>query len=162
MPVWLSNPEILTPKPNYMNPVPVGNRIQIISNNNAHQYRVGGIYRVHQIDNDGTLKAIDDMGVEGDYLIWDDCQLVGMGWKWIREHLDARSLDLLSAFHGLENLSLRQDVETKVITTIPNLADQILEILPEVELQIARLTNPVVNDDADDDLDDDLKQLLTR
>jgi hypothetical protein len=71
--------------------------------------------------------------------------------------LDARSLDLLGAFDGLDNLSLRQDVETKVISTIPNLADQILAILPEVEERTALMASAA----ADDDTDLDLEQLLT-
>ena len=116
-----------------MTPAPIGTRIQIISNNNRHNYRVGSIYRVHEVETDGTLKAIDDQGIEGDNLQWIDCIPVGIGWEWIREHLDARSLDLLSAFDGLQNLRIRQDVESKVITCIPNLADTILAILPEVE-----------------------------
>jgi hypothetical protein len=140
-----------------MTPVPIGTRIQIVSNSNRHHYRTGGIYRVHQVDTDGTLKAIDEMGVEGDFLQWDDCKPVGIGWKWIRGHLDARSLDLLGAFDGLDNLSLRQDVETKVISTIPNLADQILAILPEVEERTALMASAA----ADDDTDLDLEQLLT-
>lgn len=153
----LSKPEPQTLKHKFMTPVPIGTRIQIVSNSNRHNYRTGGIYRVHQVDSDGTFKAIDDMGVEGDFLLWDDCKPVGMGWKWIREHLDARSLDLLGAFEGLDNLSLRQDVETKIITSIPNLADQILEILPEVEEQSARFASAAANEDTDDDLE----QLLT-
>lgn len=116
-----------------MNPAPIGKRIQVVSNTNGHNYRIGNIYRVHYVDGDGTFKAIDDLGIEGDFLKWKDCQSVGIGWPWIRDHLDARSLDLLSAFDGIEGLRLRDEVETKVITSIPNLADAILEILPAIE-----------------------------
>jgi len=122
-----------------MNPAPIGTRIQVISNNHHHHYRTGGIYRVHQVDNDGTFKAIDDLGIEGDYLRWEECRAVGIGWDWIREHLDSRSLDLLSAFDGLENLRLRDDVEIKVITCIPNLADTILNLMPLVDEEMERL-----------------------
>jgi len=123
-----------------MNPAPIGTRIQVISKNH-HHYRIGGIYRVHQVDGDGTLKAIDDFGIEGDFLRWRDCRPVGIGWEWIREHLDARSLDLLSAFDGLEHLRLRDEVETKVITSIPNLAEAILNLLPAVEEEMEGLRN---------------------
>lgn len=153
MPVSPSNPEPHPLKHKIMIPVPIGTRIQIVSNSNRHNYRTGGIYRVHQVDTDSTLKAIDDMGIEGDFLLWDDCKPVGMGWKWIREHLDARSLDLLCAFEGLGNLCLRQDVETKIITTIPNLADQILGLLPEVEAQSARFASAAADDDTDEELE---------
>ena len=113
-----------------MSPAPVGTRIRIIANHNHHHYRNGGIYRVHQDDGDGTFKAIDEAGVTGDYLRWEDCQRAGLGWEWIRGQLDARSLDLLGAFEGLENLTLRQNVETRLILGIPNLADRILHHLP--------------------------------
>lgn len=161
MPVSPSNPNPQPLKPKIMTPVPIGTRIQIVSNSNQHKYRTGGIYRVHQVDSDGTFRAIDDMGVEGDFLLWDDCNPVGIGWKWIREHLDARSLDLLGAFEGLENLSLRQDVEIKVISSIPNLADQILDVLPEVEERSARMVSAAAHEDTDEDTDLDLEQLLT-
>lgn len=120
-----------------MNPAPIGTRIQVVSKNH-HHYQVGGVYRVHQVDGDGTFKAIDDLGIEGDYLRWQDCRPIGLGWEWIREHLDARSLDLLSAFDGLENLRLRDEVETKIITSIPNLAEAILDHLPAVEEEMQR------------------------
>jgi hypothetical protein len=123
-----------------MNPAPIGTRIQVICKNH-HNYQVGRVYRVHQVDGDGTLKAIDDFGIEGDFLRWKDCQPVGIGWEWIREHLDARSLDLLSAFDGLDHLRLRDEVEAKVITVIPNLAGAILDLLPAVEEEMERLRN---------------------
>jgi hypothetical protein len=133
-----------------MNPSPIGTRIQVVSNTNGHNYRIRNIYRVHQVDSDGTFKAIDDLGIEGDFLKWKDCQSVGIGWEWIREHLDARSLDLLSAFDGLEQLRLRDEVETKVITSIPNLADAILEILPAIEEEREILSRTHPNDDDDE------------
>lgn len=135
-----------------MNPAPIGTRIQVISNDSRHHYRIGGIYRVHQVDGDGTFKAIDDLGIEGDYLRWEQCRSVGIGWEWIREHLDSRSLDLLTAFDGLENLGLRDDVETKVITSIPNLADTILNLMPVVDEEMERLKNESTNEE-DVDLD---------
>ena len=130
-----------------MNPVSIGTRIQVVSNSNHHNYRTGSIYRVHQVDGDGTLKAIDDLGIEGDYLRWVDCEPVGIGWDWIREQLDARSLDLLSAFDGLQNLRLRDDVENQVIASIPNLADSILSILPIIEEARDRAQNAPPRDD---------------
>jgi hypothetical protein len=124
-----------------MNPAPIGTRIQVVSNNNHHNYQIGNIYRVSQVVGDGTFKAVDGLSIEGDNLKWKDCQPVGIGWKWIRGHLDARSLDLLSAFDGLEHLRLRDEVETKVITSIPNLAEAILDLLPAVEEEWERLKN---------------------
>ena len=116
-----------------MNPAPIGTRIQVVANSNNHHYRVGGIYHVHQVDPDGTFKAACEAGVEGDYLKWSDCKPAGIGWEWLRGQLDARTLDLLSAFEGVELLSLRKDVEAQVISAIPDLSGRILQILPEVE-----------------------------
>lgn len=130
-----------------MNPAPIGTRIQIISNTNFHNYRVGNFYRVHEVDGDGTFKAIDDLGVEGDFLRWSDCRPGGIGWEWLRSQLDARSLDLLSAFDGVENLSLREDVETIAVRSIPNLADAIVNLLPAVDEERERMENAPPPDD---------------
>jgi hypothetical protein len=135
-----------------MQPAPIGTRIQVVGNINNHHYRIGSIQRVHQVDSDGSLKAIDELGIEGDILCWKDCRPVGLGWEWIREHLDAHSLDLLSAFDGLQNLRLRESVETKVITSIPNLAETILRLIPEVEAALEILKTTAQDSDGDDDL----------
>ncbi len=132
-----------------MNPAPIGTRVQIVANSNCHHYRINSVHRVHQIDSDGTFRAIDEFGIEGDFLLWADCIPVGLGWAWLREHLDARTLALLSAFDGLENLRLREDVETRVILADPTLADTILRILPEVEEALAIPNHP--NPDALDE-----------
>ena len=133
-----------------MQPAPIGTRIQIIANHNQHNYRIGSVQRVHQVDSDGTLKAIDNLGIEGDFLSWKDCVPVGLGWEWIREHLDAHSLDLLSAFDGLQNLRLRESVETKLIMSIPNLAETILRLIPEVEASLEILKTTAKDNDDDD------------
>lgn len=135
-----------------MQPAPIGTRIQVLANHNHHHYRIGRVYSVHQVDSDGTLKAIDDQGIEGDFLSWKDCEPVGLGWEWIREQLDAHSLDLLSAFDGLQNLRLRESVETKVITSIPNLAETILRLLPEVEAALEILKATAQESEGDDDM----------
>lgn len=136
-----------------MSPAPSGTRIQVISNRFHHRYRVGNIYRVHQIFEDGTITATDDQGIEGDFLVWADCEAVGIGWEWLRENLDKRSVDLLGAFDGLQNLHLRHDVETKLIASIPNLADKIVQILPEVEEALAIFKSAFQQVDFDDDFD---------
>lgn len=141
-----------------MNPAPVGTSIRIVSNHNHHHYRIGGVYRVHKVDGDGTLKAVDSLGVEGDYLLWGDCQPAGLGWNWLRQHLDARSLDLLSAFDGLDNLALRDEVEARVVAGIPDLAGRILELLPSLEQQA--VPEGATADDGDSDELDELDRLL--
>jgi hypothetical protein len=115
-----------------MYPVPVGTPVFVTSNSNDHSYAIGRVYRVHKVDTDGSFIAVDSFGHEGDWLKWVDCEVLGTGWDWLRGHLDARSLDLLSAFDGVESLRLRMDVETHVITSLPHLADVILNILPSI------------------------------
>lgn len=151
MPVSLSNPNPTHSNRIFMNPAPIGTRIQVVSKNN-HSYKIGKIYRVHQVDGDGTFKAIDDMGIEGDYLRWRNCEAVGIGWEWIRGQLDARSLDLLSAFDGLEHLRIRDDVETTVINAMPDLAETILQMLPKIEEDMEKLQNSSEGEDDDFDL----------
>ena len=135
-----------------MQPAPIGTRIQVVANNNNHHYSIGSVHRVHQVDSDGGLKAIDELGIEGDFLSWKDCEPVGLGWEWIREHLDAHSLDLLSAFDGLQNLRLRESVETTLIMSIPNLADTILRLIPEVEEALEILKTTAQDSAGDDDM----------
>ena len=135
-----------------MQPAPIGTRIQVLSNDNQHNYRIGSVHRVHQVHSDGTFNAIDEQGIEGDFLMWKDCEPVGIGWEWIREHLDAHSLDLLSAFDGLQNLRLRESVETAVITSIPNLADTILRRLPEVEAALEIIKTAAKDRNGHDDM----------
>lgn len=116
-----------------MNPAPIGTKIQVISNSNHHHYCLGGIYRVHKISSSNTFVAVDEQDIEGDALRWIDCAVIGLGWDWLRTQLDANSLDLLCAFDGLENLRMRQSVESRLISGIPNLGEAIRNKLPELE-----------------------------
>jgi len=143
-----------------MTPVSIGTRIQVLANSNSHHYRIGSIHRVLQVDSDGSFRAIDDQGIEGDYLKWRDCQAVGLGWDWIRGHLDAHSLELLSAFDGLQNLRLRESVESKVITSSPTLAETILKLLPEVDEANELHSSATEGSNLDDFDDDAIQQLL--
>jgi hypothetical protein len=110
-----------------------GTRIKVIANSNSHNYQVGGVYRVHDVDDDGTFRATDDDGRVGDYLKWMDCEPVGLGWDWLRTQLDGETLDLLTAFEGVEHLTLRSDVEAMLISAIPHLDSAIREVLPVLE-----------------------------
>lgn len=116
-----------------MKPAPIGTRIRVISKKESHDYRIGGIYRVHEIDDDGTFKAADEHGIRGNFIRWTDCEPAAIGWDWLRGQLDARSLELLSAFDGVEHLTLRPEVETMLLEAIPRLEDAILDTLPAIE-----------------------------
>lgn len=140
-----------------MNPAPIGTRIRITGNSNSHHYRPGGVYRVHEVDDDGTFKAIDEYGTVGDYLKWRDCEPVGIGWEWLRTQLDARSLDLLAAFEGVEHLTLRPEIEAMLVSSIPRLDQAILGVLPGIEENAAGLAASFAATAAEDD---DLNQLF--
>jgi hypothetical protein len=133
-----------------MHPVPAGTPILVSHNSNNHCYKVGHVYRVQKVDSDGSFIAVDSHGCTGDWLKWIDCEPVGTGWDWLRGQLDARSLDLLSAFDGVESLQLRTEVESHVIASIPNLADVILNILPSINAN-AECARESESDDADDE-----------
>lgn len=116
-----------------MIPAPAGTLILVKRRSNSHNYTIGRVYRVLQSHPDGTFIAVDSQGDEGGWLKWIDCEPVGTGWEWLRGQLDARSLDILSAFDGVESLRLREAVETAVIISIPNLQDAIIDVLTALE-----------------------------
>jgi hypothetical protein len=115
-----------------MNPVPVGTSIRIARNSNDHDYRIDAVYTVSHCDGDGTLKASDSNGVTGNWLLWEDCEPIGIGWDWLRLHLPADDLDLLCAFNGVESLCLKVGVRDRIILTVPNLRDAIFKAACEV------------------------------
>lgn len=123
-----------------MTKFPIGCRIRIISNHNNHDYQIGGIYRVHQIVDFGCFSAIDEKGNIGGLAQWRDCERVGIGWEWLRTQLDERSLALLSAFAGKEHLTLKPEVESQLLLSLPHLDDSILRVLPKLDTT-TQLTN---------------------
>ena len=123
-----------------MTKFPIGCRIRIISNHNNHDYQIGGIYRVHQIVDFGCFSAIDEKGNIGRLAQWRDCERVGIDWEWLRTQLDERSLALLSAFAGKEHLTLKPEVESQLLLSLPHLDDSILRVLPKLDTT-TQLTN---------------------
>ena len=116
-----------------MSRLPVGTRIRIIGNSSNHNYRIGGIYRVHQDGNFDLFSAIDEKGNIGQLAQWNDCERAGIGWEWLRTQLDPRSLELLSAFTGVEHLTLKPEIENQLVLSLPALDEAILCVLPAIE-----------------------------
>ena len=141
-----------------MNPLPVGTRIRVTGNSNSHSYRIGSIHRVHSIDDDGTFRAVDENGHVGKFIKWKDCEHAGIGWEWLRTQLDARSLDLLSAFDGIGQLSLKPDIEIQLALSIPHLDEAILGILPSMEEEASRYAEKQNETQTGDD--DDLEEIF--
>lgn len=116
-----------------MTKLPVGTRIRITGNTSNHDYRIGCIYRVHQDSGFGCFSAIDESGNVGQLAQWKDCERVGIGWDWLRDQLDARSIELLSAFVGIEHLTLKPEIENQLVLSVPNLDEAILRVLPSLQ-----------------------------
>jgi len=120
-------------KPVKICPFQVGTRIRITRNSSNHDYRIGAIYRVHQDGNFGLFSAIDEKGNIGQLAQWKDCERAGIGWEWLRTQLDPRSLELLSAFVGVEHLTLKPEIENQLVLSLPDLDEAILRVLPAIE-----------------------------
>ncbi len=114
-----------------------GQRIRAVRGFALHSYEPGRVYTVVATDpNDQTLRAVDATGTEGTWIKWSDCVKANeIGWDWLMTALPAEALDLLAAFDGLENLSLRDDIRNRLVMRIPNLMDQILDAHMEEEAE---------------------------
>ena len=121
-------------------PLPEGTRIRVIARFDRHNYLPNETYTVVRVDaNDQTLVAKDDFGEEGHWIRWSDCaQHAEIGWEWLKTKLPAEALDLLSAFDGLESLSLREDIRNHLITKMPDLKNRVLGALEEQEVQMTQ------------------------
>lgn len=115
-----------------MNRLPVGTRIRIIANHSHHDYQIGAIYRIHQDSGFDCFSAIDEHGKIGRLAQWQDCERAGIGWEWLRTQLDARSVALLSAFVGIEHLTLKPEIENQLVLSLPDLAEAILRVHPTI------------------------------
>ena len=125
-----------------MTRLPVGTRIRIVANNSHHDYQIGAIYRVHKDGDFGCFSAIDDHGNVGRLAQWKDCERAGIGWEWLRTQLDARSVTLLSAFVGVEHLTLKPEIENQLVLSLANLDEAILRILSTFEKPNSVMPDP--------------------
>ncbi len=109
-----------------MNPAPVGTRIRPVRNSNSHNYRIGAVYTINLIRGI-RFRAVDAAGAQGNWLAWEDCELVSVhGWDYCRKVLDPDAIDFLSAFDGIERLTLRPDIKDRILLERPGLHDAIL------------------------------------
>ena len=116
-----------------MDNVRVGQRVKVVAEG-GHAYRVGSEYKVAQVDDaDQTARLIDSRGRARDWIGW---QLLApsasIGWDFIKCHINAETVDFLSAFDGVENLALREEISQRVLLKVPALHDAILVALAEV------------------------------
>jgi hypothetical protein len=117
-----SHPERLV-----MQPAPVGTRIVVTSNEHGHSYTVGKTYTVSFVDNDGTLKAMDENGRVGNWLRWTDCRRAGTtDWTKIAARLPEPLVAFLSCFDGIAEICLGQRTVDAVLEGLPDLHERIV------------------------------------
>jgi hypothetical protein len=103
-------------------------RIRIAGNNRG--YSANQIYTITKVDpSDNTLTATDSDGREGPWVKWDNCfpAAPNISWEWLKTQLPSEVLELLSAFNGLETLSLKPELRDYILSQLPNLKDRILQ-----------------------------------
>lgn len=111
-------------------PYQAGDRIRPLAGFGRHGYRRGECYQVVEIDSDNrTLRAHDVNGRIGQWIRWCDCGLFDeIGWDWLKNHLSAEAVELLSAFDGVESLKLRPDLRIALVHRIPELKTRIPDV----------------------------------
>ena len=123
-----------------MQPAPLGTRIRVVRNENNHTYRIGGIYTVCQVDDDGTFRASEPGGRTGNWLRWNECEPAGGGtWSQIAADLPEPLVRFLSCFDGIGEIVLKEPVVDAVLFELPDLHERILAVAatPAVEAVIA-------------------------
>jgi hypothetical protein len=113
--------------PSIMKNPQVNQRIRVTTASRG--YDLGTVYLITKVDHsDNTLIARDAQGREGSWIKWDVCMLAGpnIAWDWLKTQLPSEVLELLSAFNGLEALSLKPEVRDHILSQLPNLRERIL------------------------------------
>ena len=134
----------------------VKQRIKV--NRPGRGYQPGKSYLVARIDNsDNTLIATDAEGNEGNWIKWDHCMPAGddINWSWLKGQLSGESLELLSAFEGLETLRLRDEIRDRILLQLPNLKERILCCQVQIEEECNVLGDrDKLPEDADDKMNE--------
>ena len=102
-------------------------------------YEPGKVYTVHQVDpDDSTLTATDMNGKDGQWISWNHCVEAGpeISWDWLKGQLPGEVLELLTAFEGLEQLRLKNEIRDHILHQLPNLKQRILDAQVAIDEQI--------------------------
>jgi hypothetical protein len=145
-------------RPSEIAPFKDGDKIIAIGGFRHHCYEPSRPYTVICVDSsDQTLKAKSSTGSAGGWIKWCDCRKANdIGWDWLKTVLPAEALDLLAAFDGVENLSLREDLRNRLVIQIPGLHDKILVSLADEEVGLLT-SNADAASSATDPLSEDLE-----
>lgn len=109
-----------------MQPASVGTLVRVIRNEHNHSYRVGGVYTVSRVDDDGTFQAAGEDGRPGNWLRWTDCEPAGFEvWSRIAADLPEPILRFLACFDGIGTITLKEPVIDAVLATLPDLEERI-------------------------------------
>lgn len=125
----------LTTNQNHMKKPKIGRKIRVIGNSNDHNYTVGGIYTVTQVDDsDETLKANDSKGNTGNWIRWRDVsETGGVGWEFIKKVLPPDVIEFLGAFDNIETLELSGDAKDTILLSLPDLHERILKATVKIK-----------------------------
>ncbi len=109
-----------------------------------HGYQAGRVYTIAKVDSsDNTLTATDPEGSEGGWVHWSSCEFnfSAICWDWLKGQLSGEALELLNAFEGLKQLSLKSEVRDQILSSLPNLKERILEAQIQLEEEQGGKTN---------------------
>lgn len=115
-----------------MEPGKKGMRVRVREANPFDDYSIGDELVVEVVDpSDGTFRGRNPgTGRVGGWLNWSQVEQIcgGVGWDFLKGVLTPETVQLLSAFDGLEGLRLRAEVGDAILLEVPDLEDRIREI----------------------------------
>ena len=112
-----------------MKSVAPGTRIRVVRNHNNHTYTIGDVYTVSYIDDDGTFRAADDKGRNGNWLRWSECEPAGVStWSKIAADLPEPLMRFLCCFDGIGEITLKEKVVDAVLAKLPDLHERIVTV----------------------------------
>jgi len=114
-----------------MKSVMQGMRVRVIESSPFDEYHIDQELVVEQVDtSDSTLRGRDPQtGKIGGWLHWHQVEQVGgrVGWDFLKTVLSPRTIELLSAFDGLQRLKLKNEVADEILLGVPDFEERIRE-----------------------------------
>ena len=135
------------------NPVK-GMRVKVIANSTDHEYTVGQTYTIKRIAySQGCCRLADSKGRTLNWCCFADlASNRQVGWDWLSANLPSETLKILSAFDGLDGLTLKEEIANALVSEITDLRQRILDV---TESQ----SDPEPATDAEDDHGPDVDRL---
>jgi hypothetical protein len=144
-----------------MKPMPVGSRVKVARNSGRHNYAIGSTITVTRIDpNDGTFMARTSGGPTGSWISWDDVVPNHKTlWEILKADLPRDMVLFLSAFEGIDSISLREDVIDEILGGLPDLNERLVAFARTEDGAAMLGLDADDGDEGDDDEgDDDLEE----